>query len=242
MISYDILPPKKKPNTHFRSSNAGHCLLFIVLFHIISGQFKGYKKVEVIEGTAINEVTGERNNESTKIHYYHQWCFQLHQLKQTQEESWNAGVAGHFRAIELAEQQQQRRLEATAEQVVTTRHAEEADRAAKENRKQQQQRIEVQERRLIEAALEQARLADEQAQQQKEEQQKEASLMHKAGKSLFAVKNAVTAVPCMNNKAVDENATSGFAKEDKIMNRDTVVVVYDLDIQPASHIIFNAKK
>jgi hypothetical protein len=116
------------------------------------------------------------------------------------------GLIGHFRAIELAEQ---RRREAEERaRLEAARRVEEARRAAEEKRRQQeeQRRIEAEERKAAEAAAEEARLAAEEAQRKKE-----ATLMYKVGKKLSVVKKAVTA-PCMNKKAVDENAT-GDAEE-----------------------------
>jgi hypothetical protein len=153
-------------------------------------QLKGYKK-EVIEGTAINEETGEEEPANTKL-YYHKWCFQLNEWKGAHKEGWAkvmSGLIGHFRAIELAEQR--RREAEERERRESIRRAEEARRAADEKRRQEE---------------EQRRVAAEETQRKKE-----ASMKYKVGKKFSAFKKAVTA-PCKNKKAVDENAT-GEAQE-----------------------------
>lgn len=188
------LPERHQENNLIREK--GYRLTHSSFFFPSLLQLKGYKK-EVIEGTAINEETGEEEPANTKL-YYHKWCFQLNEWKGAHKEGWAkvmSGLIGHFRAIELAEQR--RREAEERERRESIRRAEEARRAADEKRRQEEEQRRV---------AEEERLAAEETQRKKE-----ASMKYKVGKKFSAFKKAVTA-PCKNKKAVDENAT-GEAQE-----------------------------
>jgi membrane protein involved in colicin uptake len=151
-----------------------------------------------VEGTTVNEETGEEEPTTQKI-YYHKWCGQLKEWKETHSEGWKnvmEGLIGHFRAIELAEQ---RRIE--AEERARREAIEKARREAEEK-----VRREAEEKARREAE-EQQRQMDEEARAKKE-----TSFKYKMGKKLKKVKKAVTS-GCKSKKAADESATEHLAEQ-----------------------------
>jgi len=172
-------------------------------------KLQGYNK-QVVEGSSMNEETGEEEPTTTKI-YYHKWCGQLKEWKDVHSEEWKKvmdGLIGHFRALEEAERlrkeaEERARQEAIrkAEEERRRKEEEERERARQEQLRREEEQRRAEEERLRLEEEERLRKEEEERLQKEEEdrlaaeeearRKKEASLKYKIGKKLSSVKKSI---------------------------------------------------